>query len=351
MTMITQVSAYQPLLQQLSRQIEINIQLRRDLAAAEVQFKQSLSDLEQQVNAAQAGLAKSKTKAAYTDTLLTELSQLQTAYARSSEAFRALTLQHETLTRDNAQLQLESKKNQDRLKRSKEEIQSLQQQLVAEQAATQKLQQQLVVLKESNAQALHACQQINERQTTELAILTKELLATREQAAKETQAREEHEQSITALHQQIQTIVERCASVEQRSEQQAREIADLTALLLAAEKRLQHSSITGTPERPANGRNNLKADLQLLKKSPLFDANWYLQTYPDVAKAGMNPAEHYLRHGGFENRNPSPHFDSGAYLRRYPDVRQAGANPLIHFLLDGERQGCEAEPVKESDGG
>lgn len=270
MTMITQVSAYQPLLQQLSRQIEINIQLRRDLAAAEVQF-----------NAAQAGLAKSKTKAAYTDTLLTELSQLQTAYARSSEAFRALTLQHETLTRDNAQLQLESKKNQDRLKRSKEEIQSLQ--------------QQLFVLKESNARALHACQQINERQTTELAILTKELLA--------------------------------------------------------AEKRLQHSSITGTPERPANGRNNLKADLQLLKKTPLFDANWYLQTYPDVAKAGMNPAEHYLRHGGFENRNPSAQFDSGAYLQRYPDVRQSGANPLIHFLLDGERQGCEAEPVKESDGG
>ncbi|MCL5255750.1 MAG: hypothetical protein M1363_06455 [Gammaproteobacteria bacterium] len=295
MTTITQVSAYQPLLQQLSRQIEINIQLRRDLAAAEIQFKQKLSELEQQVGEAQAGLAKSKTKAAYTDALLTELSQLQTAYARSSEAFRALTLQNETLASDYTQLQVESKQNQERLKRGKEEAQQLQKKLHAEQAETQKLQQQLVALKESSAQALHACQLTNERQ--------------------------------------------------------AQEVAQLTALLMSAEKRLQHSSITGTSERPANGRNNLKADLQLLKKSPLFDANWYLQTYPDVAKAGMNPAEHYLRHGGFENRNPSAQFDSGAYLQRYPDVRQSGANPLIHFLLDGERQGCEAMVVKESDGG
>jgi len=35
-----------------------------------------------------------------------------------------------------------------------------------------------------------------------------------------------------------------------------------------------------------------------------FDAEWYLSTYPDVAKAGMDPWEHYFRHGAKEGRLP-----------------------------------------------
>ena len=35
-----------------------------------------------------------------------------------------------------------------------------------------------------------------------------------------------------------------------------------------------------------------------------FDANWYLQQYPDIAAAGVDPLQHYLKHGRFENRWP-----------------------------------------------
>lgn len=35
-----------------------------------------------------------------------------------------------------------------------------------------------------------------------------------------------------------------------------------------------------------------------------FDAEWYLKTYPDVAQAGMDPWEHYFRHGAKEGRLP-----------------------------------------------
>ena len=36
------------------------------------------------------------------------------------------------------------------------------------------------------------------------------------------------------------------------------------------------------------------------------DKEWYLDTYPDVAAAGIDPAIHFERHGRFEGRLPCP---------------------------------------------
>lgn len=79
--------------------------------------------------------------------------------------------------------------------------------------------------------------------------------------------------------------------------------------------------------------------LAIIANSSLFDVEWYLKTYPDVALANIPPDEHFLRFGGAEGRNPSPHFDSTWYLKRYPDVAAAGVNPLLHYLTSGEREG------------
>jgi GT2 family glycosyltransferase/glycosyltransferase involved in cell wall biosynthesis len=64
---------------------------------------------------------------------------------------------------------------------------------------------------------------------------------------------------------------------------------------------------------------------------PLFDSAWYLNTYPDVASADLNPLSHYLSVGGFFGYDPNPLFDSDWYLSTYPDVASAGVNPLLHF--------------------
>ena len=37
--------------------------------------------------------------------------------------------------------------------------------------------------------------------------------------------------------------------------------------------------------------------------SGLFDPDWYLLTYPDVAAEGCDPLEHYILHGGMELRH------------------------------------------------
>ena len=80
-------------------------------------------------------------------------------------------------------------------------------------------------------------------------------------------------------------------------------------------------------------------DLYLISTSSFFDKNWYLEKNPDIAKAGVNPYLHYLRHGGFEGRNPSPKFDSSWYLDTYKDVKNRGLNPLIHYLRYGKKEG------------
>ncbi len=63
---------------------------------------------------------------------------------------------------------------------------------------------------------------------------------------------------------------------------------------------------------------------------PEFDAAFYLATYPDIAAAGVDPFEHYLRWGFTEGRNPSAGFDTRFYMQRYLDNDPA-QNPLLHY--------------------
>lgn len=74
-----------------------------------------------------------------------------------------------------------------------------------------------------------------------------------------------------------------------------------------------------------------------LKRSELFDPDWYRDQYPDAA--GVDVVRHYLIHGGLEGRSPSRSFCSATYLNYYPDVREAGLNPLAHYLLEGRAEG------------
>lgn len=108
-------------------------------------------------------------------------------------------------------------------------------------------------------------------------------------------------------------------------------------------------------------RNGIKRIAALLKKKPaaqpqqvlppiaaklladgLFEPNWYLTTYPDVAtdaKYRQQPVLHFLEQGGKQGLNPAPWFDSSWYLKQHKDVQQAGINPLVHYLQHGLAEG------------
>ncbi len=90
------------------------------------------------------------------------------------------------------------------------------------------------------------------------------------------------------------------------------------------------------------GLSNPQVDrrhIELIERSGLFHGSWYLNHYPDLRHARVDPAVHYLAFGWKERRNPSLLFDTTWYLQEYPDVRNANTNPLVHFLQVGTFEG------------
>lgn len=88
----------------------------------------------------------------------------------------------------------------------------------------------------------------------------------------------------------------------------------------------------------------LEREKGILLTSSYFNSQWYVESYPDVAALGVNPAEHYLKFGAKEGRIPSPDFDGNWYLKRYPDVAERGENPLVHYIQFGINEGRTASP-------
>jgi hypothetical protein len=92
------------------------------------------------------------------------------------------------------------------------------------------------------------------------------------------------------------------------------------------------------------GQPSDMANIERLRASPVFDAQWYLDTYGDVAASGEDPASHYYHHGAAERRDPGPYFSTDFYLATNEDVALSGINPLLHYLSDGAREGRDPNP-------
>lgn len=78
--------------------------------------------------------------------------------------------------------------------------------------------------------------------------------------------------------------------------------------------------------------NYSDAEIDTVRRAEVFDADWYLQTYPDVAMLDMDPAEHYLWAGAGMGRNPSSTFDTLEYWRSQPEAAAAQVNPVLHWV-------------------
>jgi hypothetical protein len=82
-----------------------------------------------------------------------------------------------------------------------------------------------------------------------------------------------------------------------------------------------------------------KLDKQIIEASGTFDKTWYLLRYPDVANAGIDPIEHFLRFGVIEKRDPTDFFDLKFHINRYQDVSKSSMNPFVHYLKFGLEEG------------
>lgn len=115
---------------------------------------------------------------------------------------------------------------------------------------------------------------------------------------------------------------------------------------LARRVRFRLSRMAGLLRRPGDiGRRiSLWRSARALARSGLFDADWYLEHYPDIAAAGWDPLTHYLEVGAAEGRDPNPVFQTAWYRDQYADLRSGTVNPLLHYLFHGAREGRLASP-------
>ncbi|MFI4947790.1 MAG: glycosyltransferase family 9 protein [Alphaproteobacteria bacterium] len=87
-----------------------------------------------------------------------------------------------------------------------------------------------------------------------------------------------------------------------------------------------------------------------VRKSGLFDARYYVATYPDVAERAIDPLVHYLEEGAREGRNPYADFDSRFYLEQCHLRGEEPDNPLLHYIRIGAARGFKTrreEAVRE----
>ena len=80
-----------------------------------------------------------------------------------------------------------------------------------------------------------------------------------------------------------------------------------------------------------------KEDVQAIGNSLLFNASWYRRKYELGEYA--DAAVHYLTKGWKLGFDPSSLFSTKAYLDDFPDVKAAGVNPLLHFEQTGYAEG------------
>lgn len=119
-----------------------------------------------------------------------------------------------------------------------------------------------------------------------------------------------------------------------------------------------HPVICQTPPPSGAVMRALRRAVPLLRRryeramvagSGLFDPDWYLQSYPDVAAAGVDPLRHFLENGASEQRDPGPYFSTAHYLAVYPDIAAHGLNPLVHYLRAGWREQRAIRPGMPAD--
>src|SRR5438477_3372724 len=83
----------------------------------------------------------------------------------------------------------------------------------------------------------------------------------------------------------------------------------------------------------------LFSDYEEIRKSGLFDAEYYLATYSDVAERNVDPLVHYLEEGAQQERNPQADFDAPFYLEQCRERGERPSNPLLHYIRIGNARG------------
>ncbi len=153
----------------------------------------------------------------------------------------------------------------------------------------------------------------------------------RREAEREAERKAERE-ALRAAQREAQRAARREARREAERE------AQRAALKAATKKKRAFAAMIAARAKPPRGAGFAIAWVKI-RRTHLFDAEWYLRSNPDVGAARMHPVTHFLKHGCPEGRDPGPYFNVFDYYARRPDVARAGMNALLHYLRYGRAEG------------
>jgi len=242
-----------------------------------------------------------------------------------------------------------------------EQLREKEEQLNEAQSGKEALKRQLTKVEAAHTDSLSAA-------TKEIDVLAAKLLDVQEETEKLILARQERDSVASENSQLVDQLLSAQEELEQRFSSYAKlghekdametRLAEFSGQVRSLEQKLELKRkkleviqasaswkaaaplrlLTRPFKKKTNEERSTQQQVALVRASDLFDADWYLVSYPDVASSGISPEEHFVRYGGFENRLPGPAFNTSVYFSRYPDVSEAGMNPLVHYLKFGAEE-------------
>lgn len=142
---------------------------------------------------------------------------------------------------------------------------------------------------------------------------------------------EQQQQLLSSLTKKLETRQKNLNVLRAERQQKEHELQSLVQWLRAHAYR--HAAAAYRYSRAY--KKALPEQVKLVQNSEYFDAAWYHEQYPDVSQGQINPAEHFVKFGALEGRNPSARFNTEFYLAAHNDVAISGQHPLLHFLRHG----------------
>ena len=340
----------------LQEQQQQNIaRLKGELTAAREEY----AVVFQQLQSVQSSLAESVDK---------QKANVEQREQESSKRLEELQQQTNTLQKKNAQLEQDNatiKKAQLALQQEKE---SLKKALAAQLNTQKEGQETLATAQKESAQLLNTLQQA--QQAYEALSQEYQALAARKddeifQQQRLVNAQQQNIDSVVTklerraaevqkIQQQLEKSTQDTAHFRQQLEKRQKELnilrADTQRHISHLESLVQwlrvhaqrHAAVAYRDSR--SYKKELPKQLAMLEATPFFDADWYLAQYPDVAKSGIKPAEHFIKFGAIDGRHPSSQFSTDFYLTHYKDVAASGQHPLLHYLRHGIAEQRKTQP-------
>ncbi|OFC70107.1 hypothetical protein [Alteromonas confluentis] len=79
-------------------------------------------------------------------------------------------------------------------------------------------------------------------------------------------------------------------------------------------------------------KSEISLKIDELKKSGVFNEEWYRENYPDLNQSVSDLAKHYLLNGIYENRSPSKSFNTLDFICLNPELTRSEIEPIFHYI-------------------